>query len=261
MTPKITVNLGVRYELATVLQDANNQLGNFDPNSPTGLVQVGDGITSPYNPDHRDWSPRVGFAWDLLGNQKTVIRAGASMLYEFVPFSAFMNSGGNAVGLGKVPTGAHTLHEWELRAGQRHHRGHHLQPRPVNNVSRVEEQRRHSYLPICRCGVRGWDDDSSQWPLHALSALAQGLALSQPSTVICGRPYVDTWNLDIQRSFTNNLSLDVAYLGNHGVKLYGVQDINAPAVGSGYSAGFLAACAADPTTCQLGTARRSQQAT
>src|SRR5258708_32138424 len=106
MTPRITVNLGVRYELATIIQDTNNRLGNFDPNSPTGLVQVGEGITSPYNPDHRDWSPRVGFAWDVQGNQKTVIRAGASMLYEFVPFSAFMNSGGNAVGLGKVPTGA-----------------------------------------------------------------------------------------------------------------------------------------------------------
>ena len=133
MTPKITVNIGVRYELATVIQDVNNQLGNFDPNSPTGLVQVGVGITSPYNPDHRDWSPRVGFAWDLAGNQKTVIRAGASMLYEFVPFSAFMNSGGNAVGLGKVPTGGSSLQRTKVGRkfalqGQRHHRGRHRQP-------------------------------------------------------------------------------------------------------------------------------------
>src|SRR6202035_1646787 len=64
-------------------------------------------------------------------------------------------------------------------------------------------------------------------------------------------PYVITWNFDLQRAITPNLSLDLAYLGNHGVKLYGVNDINAPAVGSGYSAGFLNACAADPTTCQF----------
>ncbi len=87
------------------------------PTLATGLVQVGDGITSPYNPDHRDWSPRAGFAWDSSGNQKTVIRAGAGLLYEFVPSSAFMNSGGNAVGLGKVPTGGCDLHGRELRAG------------------------------------------------------------------------------------------------------------------------------------------------
>ncbi len=49
--------------------------------------------------------------------------------------------------------------------------------------------------------------------------------------------------MDIQHSFTNNLSLDIAYLGNHGVKIYGTRDINAPAVGSGYSAAGLAACA------------------
>ena len=105
-TPKLTINIGVRYEFGSVWADANNQLGNFDPNSATGLVQVGSGIISPYNPDHRDWSPRAGFAWDVFGNQKTVIRAGVGMLYEFVPSSAFLNSGGNAVGLGKVPTGA-----------------------------------------------------------------------------------------------------------------------------------------------------------
>ena len=69
-------------------------------------MQVGKGITSAYNPDYRDFSPRVGFAWDIFGNQKTVLRAGAGLFYEFIPSSAFLNSGGNSVGLGKVPTGA-----------------------------------------------------------------------------------------------------------------------------------------------------------
>ena len=127
-TARLTINIGVRYELGTVWADSANQLGNFDPNSPTGLVQVGDGITSPYNPDHRDWSPRAGFAWDIFGNQKTVIRAGVGMLYEFVPSSAFLNSGGNAVGLGKVPTGAAICTNAKLRGGHRHHRGRHLHP-------------------------------------------------------------------------------------------------------------------------------------
>jgi hypothetical protein len=62
-------------------------------------------------------------------------------------------------------------------------------------------------------------------------------------------PYIITWNFDIQRAITNNLSLDLAYLGNHGVKLYGTRDINTPPLGAGYSPAGLAACAADPTTC------------
>jgi hypothetical protein len=106
VTPKLTVNYGLRWEMATVIQEADNQLGNFDPNSATGFVQVGDGLSSPYNGDHHNFSPRLGFAYDLTGKQKTVLRGGASLMYEFVPYSAFLQLGGNSVGIGKVPTGA-----------------------------------------------------------------------------------------------------------------------------------------------------------
>jgi len=47
-------------------------------------------------------------------------------------------------------------------------------------------------------------------------------------------PYVTTWTLDIQRALTNNLSLDVAYVGNHGTGLLGIEDVNQPPVGAGY---------------------------
>jgi Carboxypeptidase regulatory-like domain len=232
MTPRITVNFGVRYELATVIQDVDGRLGNFDPNSPTGLVQVGAGITSPYNPDHRDWSPRVGFAWDLQGNQKTVIRAGASMLYEFVPFSAFMNSGGNAVGLGKVPTGAQLCVGGVCQAGTGTIAATTFNPSPSSVTAGWQS---NGATPIFQAGTITCSDVSP----CATAAFDRNLRT----------PYVITWNFDLQRAITPNLSLDLAYLGNHGVKLYGVRDINAPAVGSGYSAGGLAACALDPTTC------------
>jgi hypothetical protein len=240
MTPNITVNIGMRYELGTVWADANNRLGNFDPNSPTGLVQVASGISSPYNGDHHDWSPRLGFAWDISGNQKTVVRAGASLLYEFVPSSAFLNSGGNAVGLGKVPTGA-------------------LLCKPVGTPP----------VETCTPGIgtiaaTTFNPDpgtlSTAWQSNGATPIFQAGTVTCSDSAPCSTaafarnlrtPYVITWNFDLQRAITPNLSLDLAYLGNHGVKLYGVNDINAPAVGSGYSAGFLNACAADPTTCQF----------
>jgi hypothetical protein len=232
-TTRLTINLGVRYELGTVWADANNQLGNFDPNSATGLVQVGAGITAPYNPDHRDWSPRAGFAWDVFGNQKTVIRAGAGLSYEFVPSSAFLNSGGNAVGLGKVPTGA------ELCVGGV------CNPGPGNIAAAT-------FNPLTTGLTNGWQNNAPNTAIFQTSVVAcgDGHKITSPaslssigspapcSTAAFARdlrvPYVETWNIDIQHSFTNNLSVDVAYLGNHGVKILGETDINAPAVGSGW---------------------------
>ena len=48
-------------------------------------------------------------------------------------------------------------------------------------------------------------------------------------------PYVTTWTLGIEHAFGNNLSLEVTYVGNHGSKLIGIEDINQPALGSGYT--------------------------
>ena len=237
MTPRITVNIGVRYEVGSVWADANNQLGNFDPNSPTGVVQVGAGITSPYKPDHRDWSPRAGFAWDLQGNQKTVIRAGASMLYEFVPSSAFLNSGGNAVGLGKVPTGAEICVAGSCVAGSGNIAAATFNPDPSTVTAGWKS---NGATPIFQAGTVTCGDGTT-----VASGPLTGLAPVPCSTASFDRnlrtPYVITWNFDIQRAITPNLSLDIAYLGNHGVKIYGTRDINTPTPGAGWNTPLTAA--------------------
>ena len=227
MTPKITVNLGVRYELGTVWVDANNRLGNFDPNSPNGFVQVANGISSPYNGDHHDWSPRLGIAWDISGNQKTVVRAGAGLLYEFVPSSALLNSGGNSTGLGKVPTGAEIcVNAKPCVPGSGTIAAASVNPDP-HNLS-LGWQNNSPTTPIFNatvaCGDGTPDTTGNPTAPCATASFARNLRT----------PYVITWNLDLQRAITPNLSLDLAYLGNHGVKLYGTNDINVPATGAGY---------------------------
>jgi hypothetical protein len=247
MTPRLTVNLGLRYELATVIKEKNNEIGIFDPNSPQGFVQVGNSISSPFGGDHNNFSPRAGVAWDINGNQKTVVRAGASMLYEYVPFSAFMNSGGNSVGLGKVPTGAELCVNGTCMQGSGNIAAATFNPDPATLSSNWKS---NGATPIFPAGAVACGDGNS---VVSGPASLRGLSPVPCTTASFAQnlrtPYIITWNFDIQRAITNNLSLDLAYLGNHGVKLYGTRDINTPPLGAGYSPAGLAACAADPTTC------------
>src|SRR6266699_2419215 len=74
ITPRVTVNLGFRYEYQAVPSDSRNLLGNWEPS--VGFEQVGKNISSIYKGDHRNFSPRLGFAWDVTGKGTTIVRVG-----------------------------------------------------------------------------------------------------------------------------------------------------------------------------------------
>jgi hypothetical protein len=72
-SPNLTVNLGLRYEAATVPSEAQGKLSNL-PSLTSTTPHLGDPFFS--NPTKLDFEPRVGFAWDPLGKGKTSVRAG-----------------------------------------------------------------------------------------------------------------------------------------------------------------------------------------
>src|SRR5205807_10335696 len=109
IAPRFMLNLGLRYSYFSPIREANNLWGNFVP--ALGLVQqgqpsVGDTIVKP---DYGNWSPRVGFAWDVTGKGTTVVRAGASVIYSsyaaasFVQQAGLSNFGGGSIAA--IPTG------------------------------------------------------------------------------------------------------------------------------------------------------------
>ncbi len=77
VTPRVTINLGFRYEYQAVPSDSKNLLGNFEPG--IGLEQVGKNISSIYKGDHKNFSPRFGVAWDVTGKGTTIVRLGGSI--------------------------------------------------------------------------------------------------------------------------------------------------------------------------------------
>jgi hypothetical protein len=79
----LTLNLGLRYEVATVPTEEHDRLGTLVPGSQQ--LKIG----SPYfqNPTLRNFSPRVGLAWNPLSDHRTTIRAAFGQ-YDSLPLTS-----------------------------------------------------------------------------------------------------------------------------------------------------------------------------
>ena len=244
--PRLTLNLGVRYELISVLKEQNNQLGNFDPTM--GLVQVGFGENAAYNGDHNNFSPRIGLAWDVHGDGKTVVRAGGSIMYEQLSFNVFDNVA-NVLGLSQVPTGAAIVINNVTTPG----------PGNISVATITVNGNRMNFTGSSSTTAFGGTGTTTVFPTSSLAAEcgdgtldAHGFPTSQCNTEAIApnfrTPYISTWTLNVQRAITNNLSLEVAYVGTHGTKLLGFADINQPALGAGFAPGYISGGGGDPST-------------
>src|SRR6202043_3252169 len=64
------------------------------------------------------------------------------------------------------------------------------------------------------------------FPAGVISCTAAAQCKIQAVDPNLKNPYITNWNLSVTRAFTNNLSLEVGYVGNHGTRLTGFQDLN-----------------------------------
>jgi hypothetical protein len=225
VTPKVTVNLGLRYEYQSPMKAANNAFGSFDPT--LGMVQQGQQINSMYKPDRTNFSPRLGFAWDVTGKGTTVVRGGVSIIDSTFVLDTFLGQfvlqNNGATSPAAIPTGAVLQNSGCVTAGT---------CTPVTTTGGTIQLAAASFTPT----QLKWN--GVVFPSGA--NCGDGIGTDPAPCSIMGvdpnlrNPYVENFNLGIQHAFTHNLSLEVGYVGNHGSKLIGFRDINQAPVGAGY---------------------------
>jgi Carboxypeptidase regulatory-like domain/TonB dependent receptor len=212
--PKLMLNLGLRYEYKSPLKEVNGLWGSFDPNSPTGLVQQGrQGVETIWKPDRKDFSPRVGFAWDVTGKGTTVVRGGASIIYSSFVGATFMSQSGlsdAATSVAAVPTGACTVPV-------------------VIGVGCPPGQTFGGTIQLASVTIPG-----SKLNWNGV-VFPPGVGLACTADAPCDvagvdpnlkTPYIVNYEFGVQHSFTTNFSLEVGYVGNHGDNLLGIRDLN-----------------------------------
>jgi hypothetical protein len=82
VTRRFTLDYGLRWDYFGVIGEENNLFSNFNPANGVLSMVGSNGLSSLYNPDHRNFSPRTSVAYDLTGKGTTVIRAGAGLFYD-----------------------------------------------------------------------------------------------------------------------------------------------------------------------------------
>jgi hypothetical protein len=193
VAPRLTLNLGLRYEYLGLFREEGDRLSNFIPT--TGLVRVGSpGLPDLYTPDRNNLAPRIGFAYDVTGKARTVVRGAYGFYYDTPSQDFFLLQGFQSGGPASPATN----------------------PLPGLGVFNVmfSPGQVIPYGP----GVPIFGSATAAPPTSniALFAVDQNLRT----------PYIQNYSFNVQQELRPGLVLQTGYVGSHGTKLFRVRDIN-----------------------------------
>lgn len=81
--PRLTLNLGLRYEFNTQPNEKNGRQSYFADSPYSTTATLGPIVN---NPTYKNFSPRIGFAYDVFGTGKTSVRGGFGIMYDVANF-------------------------------------------------------------------------------------------------------------------------------------------------------------------------------
>jgi hypothetical protein len=242
LNSRVTVNLGLRYELEPAILVDNNSAGNFDPFSPTGMVQQNG---SPlYRADHKAFAPRVGFAWDITGKGTTVLRAGMGMSYDTPQVDDLIAQGFGA-GLNSIPTGFALYNNNVLvLPGSQNPQAVKTAVVSLPGSALTSGNLGNIWLPNVpvfpanvngdlACGIATLTDGTVTGPC---TLKARGTVYKLPNGQLAMntsqvRSPLYTWTVGVQRAFGGSASLTLNYVGTHASDLSSEINVNQPAPG------------------------------
>ncbi len=199
VSPRLTLNLGLRWDFRTVPYETNNHMGWNDVTNKLGGMCIADqslvekGIAPPGNGFYRycgrntpvdssllPFAPRVGFAFRPFGGDKTVVRGGYGFFWDSAE--------------GREIDGSADIYPY---------------------VSRGTYSQTANQVAALQTTDRLFPSFSNPGPVTpaANSFLAVNISESPRN------PYVQQWSLSIQRQITSNTKLEVGYIGNKGTHL------------------------------------------
>jgi len=207
VTPKVTLNVGLRWEYGSPWWERNNYISNFNPATGT-MLTLEPGYTTaqspmcgsapciaPFSgggvygktlvkPDLSDWAPRIGFA--VAATPTIAVRGGYGSAY---------------------------VHYWRAGSG--------------NNIAINAPFALYTSVTNPAVGTtNGFVRLSQGFPTGLATTFSAGTddIDSIPPNTRDG--YAESWFLDVQKALAKNILFDVAYVGNHGVHLQGFINAN-----------------------------------
>jgi Carboxypeptidase regulatory-like domain len=201
VTPKLTLNIGLRYDVGLPRTERHNRMNWFDPSvvSPLsvpglGTLYGGEEFNSPsvrsdWLTDWKDFQPRFGFAWRL--DNKTVMRGGYGIYFD--------QSRGGANGL--LSYGSQGFNQY------------------TSAVTSYQNDGATPYLHLSNPFPNGLIPPPGS-SLGLLNDVGYGAIGPLRTSAAAQTPYEQSYSFGFEREITPNLLVSVSYIGKKGTHLY-----------------------------------------